>query len=94
MASKIKVERNADDARLEELGVRKWPIWTKEASEFPWRYDEAEVCYILEGEIEVTPDGDEPVRIGPGDLVTFPKGMGCRWKVTKPVRKHYTWWER
>ena len=88
--SKIKVEKNPGEARLGELGVKGWPIWTKEESEFPWSYDETETCYLLEGEVEVTPDGGEPVEFGAGDLVTFPKGMSCKWKIRKAVRKHYT----
>jgi uncharacterized protein len=58
-------------------------------SEFPWHYDEQEVCYFLEGEVTVTPEGGNPVKIGKGDLVTFPAGMSCVWNVYKPVRKHY-----
>ena len=88
MAS-ILVESNPNEDRLKELGVRKWPIWAKEVSEFPWFYDEQEVCYFLEGEIEVTPEGGQPVKIKKGDLVTFPQGLSCLWKVIKPVRKHY-----
>ena len=88
MAS-ILVESNPNEDRLKELGVRKWPIWEKEVSEFPWFYDEQEVCYFLEGEIEVTPEGGQPVKSKKGDLVTFPQGLSCRWKVIKPVRKHY-----
>jgi len=87
--SKIKVERQPGPERLQELGVRDWPIWTKEASEFPWRYDEPETCYFLEGEVTVTcPDG-ESARVGQGDLVTFPQGLSCTWKISKEVRKHY-----
>jgi uncharacterized cupin superfamily protein len=85
----IKVERNPDQNRLNSLGVFGWPIWTKEASEFPWTYDEPETCYFLEGEVVVTPDGGAPVEIQKGDLATFPAGMSCVWKVRKPVRKHY-----
>ncbi|NIQ95655.1 MAG: cupin domain-containing protein [Desulfuromonadales bacterium] len=44
---------------------------------------------MLEGEVEVTPDGGETVRFGAGDLVTFPAGMSCRWSISKAVRKHY-----
>ena len=87
--SQIKVERQPDEKRLQELGVRKWPIWTKEASEFPWTYGSREVCYFLEGEVTVTPEGGEPVTMGKGDLATFPAGMNCTWKITKDVRKHY-----
>lgn len=87
--SQIVVEHNPTEARLTELGVRQWEIWEKEVSEFPWHYNEREVCYFLDGEVVVTPDGGKPVRIAKGDLVTFPRGMSCTWKVVKPVRKHY-----
>lgn len=87
--SRIKVERQPDDKRLQALGVKNWPIWTKEASEFPWTYDGEETCYFLAGEVTVTPSGGEPVAMGKGDLVTFPAGMSCTWKITKDVRKHY-----
>jgi uncharacterized cupin superfamily protein len=86
----ITVERNPGEEKLDEMGVRSWPIWTKEASEFPWSYDATETCYVLEGRVVVTPDGGEPVEIQPGDLVTFPEGMSCTWRITEPIRKHYT----
>jgi len=85
----IIVDRDPNAARLRHLGVTAWPVWEKEVSEFPWHYDEIETCYLLDGDVMVTPDGGEPVRFGKGDLVTFPKGMSCTWKVHKPVRKHY-----
>ncbi len=87
--SEIDIERNPDEERLNDLGVYDWPIWTKEVSEFPWSYDEPETCYFLEGDVEVTPEDGEPVTVGKGDLVTFPQGMDCTWKVREPVRKHY-----
>ena len=86
----INVEHNPGEERLAQLGVRGWPIWAKEVSEFRWSYDERETCYFLEGDVVVTPDGGEPVEMGAGDFVTFPRGMSCTWKVCKDVRKHYT----
>jgi len=85
----ICVERNPSAARLEQLGAKKWPIWEKEVSEFPWHYDEQEICYLLGGDVIVTPENGKPVQITKGDLVTFPQGTSCTWKVLKPVRKHY-----
>ena len=87
--SKIKVEREPSEGSLEELGVKSWPIWSKEASEFPWTYDESETCYFLEGEVTVTCEDGETAMVGRGDLVTFPQGMSCTWKISKDVRKHY-----
>ncbi len=85
----IEVTHAPTQDRLEELGVFDWPIWEKEASEFPWHYDDRETCYILEGQVTVTPDDGEPVTVGEGDLVTFPQGMGCTWTIHRAIRKHY-----
>jgi len=87
--SQIKVEHEPSEDLLDDLGIWNWPIWTKEVSEFPWQYDAQETCYLLEGDVVVTPDGGDPVEIKKGDLVTFPKGMKCRWNIRKDVRKHY-----
>lgn len=90
MVDEIKIEHNPDEEQLDDLGVKGWPIWTKEVSEFPWAYDASETCYVLEGRVIVTPDEGDPVEIQKGDLATFPKGMACTWKVVEPIRKHYT----
>ena len=79
---------NKTDSELDTLGVRSWPIWTCEVSEFPWEYAEMERCLLLEGDVEVNSE-EETVRFGVGDFVVFPKGLKCTWKVMKPVRKHY-----
>ncbi|MFZ5519002.1 MAG: cupin domain-containing protein [Candidatus Zhuqueibacterota bacterium] len=86
---KIKIEHHPDAKQLEEMGVFQWPIWEKEASEFPWFYDEPEVCYFLDGDVTVTPVDGAPVTFGKGDLVRFPRGLSCTWKIRKDVRKHY-----
>lgn len=87
--SKIIVEHNPDQARLDALGVADWPTWSKEVSTFPWTYGEQETAYVLQGEVTVTPAGGEPVSFGKGDLVTFPAGLSCTWEVRQPLRKHY-----
>jgi uncharacterized cupin superfamily protein len=87
--STIRIEHHPDAERLKTLDVDHWPIWTKEVSEFPWEYDAEETCYVLEGQVTVTPEDGKPVEIGPGDLVTFPRGMRCTWRVEAPIRKHY-----
>ena len=87
--NEIKIEHQPSPQRLQELGVSGWPIWEKEPSEFPWHYDERERCYLLAGDVTVTPEGGKPVQFGQGDFVTFPAGMSCTWLVRKAVRKHY-----
>ena len=87
--AEIQIDREPTQEKLDELGVTAWPIWRKEASVFPWTYDEPETCYVLEGEVTVTPEGGAPVEIQAGNLVTFPAGMSCRWAVKQDIRKHY-----
>jgi uncharacterized cupin superfamily protein len=84
----IHVEKPAE-VKLLKLNVKSWPIWEKEISEFPWEYDEPETCYILQGEVVVTPENGTPVSFSKGDLVVFSRGLKCRWKIIKAVRKHY-----
>ncbi|NJL10904.1 MAG: cupin domain-containing protein [Calothrix sp. SM1_7_51] len=86
----IKIERQASQEHLNNLGVSQWPIWTKEKSKFPWTYDSQETCYFLEGDVVVTPDGGQSISMGKGDLVTFPTDMSCIWEIRSNVRKHYT----
>jgi uncharacterized cupin superfamily protein len=85
----ISIKSNPSESLLNELEVSIWPIWEKEASSFPWTYDMKEECYILEGEVTVTPNGGEAVQIKAGDFVTFPAGMSCQWQITQAIRKHY-----
>ena len=84
---KIKITR-PDDAFIMDKSVRKWPIWEKEVSKFPWTYDSVEECFIIEGEI-IVETATETVTIHPGDFVIFPAGLSCVWDIRKPVRKYY-----
>ena len=86
---KVLVQHRPAQELLDDLGIDSWPIWTKEVSTFPWTYDSSETCYFLEGEVVVTPERGRAVRVGAGDLVTFPAGMSCTWDVLQPVRKRY-----
>jgi uncharacterized cupin superfamily protein len=70
-----------------------WGEWEKEPSEFPWKYDEKETCYIMEGKATVTPEGGEPVSFGSGDLVTFPDGAKCVWRIDEKIKKKYKFGE-
>jgi len=84
----IHIEKPSEE-KLLKLNVKLWPVWEKEESEFPWEYDEKETCFIIEGEVVVTSDNGESVKIGKGDLVVFPEGLSSRWKINKAVKKYY-----
>jgi hypothetical protein len=86
--SDVKIEKPTPE-RLKELEVDSWSPWECEPSSFDWTYDEQETFYVLEGKVKVdTPDGE--VHFGEGDLVTFPRGMSCRWHVIETIRKRFT----
>ncbi|MCG6895930.1 MAG: cupin domain-containing protein [Thiocapsa sp.] len=85
----IHCEHKPSPAKLEVLGVEDWPVWKKDPSTFPWRYDRAETCYIVRGRFRVTPQGGEPRTFGRGDLISFPAGLECTWEILEPVEKHY-----
>jgi len=83
----IKVEKPSDE-KLKSLGVDEWSLWECEPSTFNWEYDDKETCYVLEGRVKVKVPGGE-VEFGKGDLVTFPRGLKCTWKVIQKIRKVY-----
>jgi len=80
--------RKPTKEEVDRIKAENWGIWTKEVSEFPWYYDEPETCLLIEGEVTVTHKGGA-AKFGKGDLVVFPQGLECTWKITKPVRKYY-----
>lgn len=86
--SKILKEK-PDQAQLEKLGIKNWSPWECSPSSFPWEYDDRETAYVFEGRVTVETSEGEMVEIGPGDLVTFPKGLQCTWTVHEKIRKVY-----
>ena len=78
--------RKPSDA--EKADMLREPTWECGVSEFDWYYDSEETCLLVAGEVTVTHSGGA-VSFGAGDMVTFPRGLSCVWKVTKPVKKHY-----
>lgn len=85
----IKVEHYPNQNQLQHLGLENWPLWRKEIATFSAVYLEEELCYFLEGEVEITPDGGEPVSAREGDLITLPAGLSCTWTVKRDVKKYY-----
>ena len=58
----------------EKNQAQAWPIWSKEASEFPWEYDQQETCLVLEGDVTVTNEEGEAFNFGAGDYVEDQSG--------------------
>ena len=73
---KIIVDSEPKQDFLEKIGVRRWPTWGCEASEFPWFYEETESAYILEGSAVITPELGDPVTISKGGCLVRPPMAG------------------
>ena len=86
------------DELVEDLDVLNWPTWTT-ADKEKWAVGNQnegkimpynELSYVLSGKLEIIPDGQqEAVIVGPGDLVTFPKGFKASWRVLEELTWHY-----
>ena len=72
-----------------QYGIKNWPIWECEPSNFRWIYNEKEICLIIEGEANVKTNSGESYFIKSGDLVEFPLGLSCEWQITKRIKKHF-----
>jgi len=53
----------------EELGIKSSPVWTCDVSSFDWTYEDKVTCLFLEGEVAVTLEKGQPVKIRSYDLV-------------------------
>jgi len=64
--------------------------WSKEPSTFEWEYDTKEICLITAGEAKVTDNQTgETISFKEGDLVTFEKGLKCKWEIKNTIKKFY-----
>lgn len=87
--SKIKVEKPTPE-RLQQLGVEGWSPWECGVETFAWEYSSDETAFVKQGRVQVVTEHGQEVEFGEGDLVHFPKGLKCTWKVIEPIRKVYT----
>ena len=62
-------------------------VWDCTAGLFNWHYNKDETLVVISGEAFITNEKGEERRLGPGDIVFFPAGTSCTWRVTKYIRK-------
>ena len=58
-------------------GIKNWPIWESEPSNFQWNYDDKEICLIIEGQAKISTQNGDIYVIKASDLVEFPAGIHC-----------------
>lgn len=52
-------------------------------------YAAYEFVHLVEGVIEITPDGGEAVTMAPGDNFSVEADFKGEWKIVEPVLKHF-----
>ena len=53
-----------------------------------WSPEHRESVHVLEGSVRIEfDDGRDEIRLGPGDLASFPAGARMTWHVTTPFRE-------
>ena len=62
-------------------------VWECSAGKFEWFYDFDETIYIVDGHVTVSDAQTPPRRLGPGDVIFFPKGSRALWQVDSHIRK-------
>ena len=62
-------------------------VWDCSKGKFTWTYHLDETICILEGSIILSDSFNAPRRLGPGDVVFFPKGSKVHWEVESYVKK-------
>lgn len=62
-------------------------VWDCTAGTFDWTYHLDETIYVIEGSIVLADASNPPRRLGPGDVVFFPKGSKVSWTVEGYVKK-------
>ena len=86
---KVLIKSPCSASVIIQYGIKNWPIWECEPSNFSWDYAEKEICLIIEGEAKIITEKGESYFVKAGDLVEFPEGLSCQWQISKYIKKHF-----
>ncbi len=78
------VEYTSEDGSM----ISGW--WAATPGTYHATYAAPEFVHMIEGEITITPDGGQPVKIGPGDAFVVEADFKGTWVIEKDVFKHFT----
>jgi quercetin dioxygenase-like cupin family protein len=53
----------------------------------PWKLEETEVLYVLEGAARIAIEGGPTLELEAGDMAALPKGAVTRWHLTLPFKE-------
>ncbi|HEY3017138.1 MAG TPA: cupin domain-containing protein [Nocardioides sp.] len=70
-------------------GVLYAGMFTAAPSRFRYTFGGDESLHVLNGDVEIEVDGGPAVRLGPGEIASFPKGVSSTWTVHRALRKFF-----
>ena len=86
---KVLITSPCSASTIIKYGIKSWSIWECEPSKFQWKYNDKEICLIIEGQAKISTKNGDIYFIKAGDLIEFPDGLSCECEVTKSIKKHY-----
>lgn len=63
--------------------------WQATVGTFHATYTDYEFVHMISGRIIITPDGGEPVEVGPGDAFVVESDFKGTWEILEDVTKHF-----
>lgn len=69
-------------------GRRATGIWECTPGRFKWIHVDEMAC-VVQGRATITPAGEEPFEVGPGDVFFLAAGLHTQWDVSETVRKGF-----
>lgn len=81
------VARSYQWSRSRDTTTSSW-VWDCTAGRFNWYFDADETIYVIEGEVIITAEGQEPRSLRAGHAALFYAGTRSEWLVPNYVRKH------
>ena len=63
--------------------------WQATPGTYHATYSDYEFVHMIAGRIIITPDGGQPVEVGPGDAFVVEADFRGTWKIVEPVTKHF-----
>jgi uncharacterized protein len=81
------VARGAIWSQSLDTTTQSW-VWDCTAGRFNWYFEEDETMYVIEGEVVIRSEGQEPRTLRAGHAALFYAGTHAEWYVPHYVRKH------
>lgn len=84
----VLVENDPSPMKLEVLGAEDWPLVVDSIGTVERTINNTETSYILDGEAQIVVQGELPIIIKEGDLLTIMPHTQCVWTITKAIHRH------